>query len=180
MKTLGIIATIIVTLIAIVAISYLIIGIFTILKNGTSLTQTPGTIARLKVFLSNNSAETAKKAVFPELQTRQYAWPEDGFQSFVKLLSNTATTLNYELQELTPTTTLNQTFDTETLLHFTVTTKYFKFIDDVYVRIKRNSEIITVNVKSQSRTGRADFGANLANIRELFNQLEQTITPASP
>lgn len=168
MKILGIIVTTFLTLI----ISYFLMGIGTILKNGTSLTETPGTATRLKLFLSKNSAETAENSPFPELLPKHVIWDTAKLNQFTKQLIQTAESLGYQLQETSKQH--DQANGHEKSLHFTITTKTFKFIDDLYINISIEDKGFIINAKSSSRTGRADFGANLGNIRKLFAHIEQT------
>ena len=169
MKILG---TIIVIFLILV-LSYFLIGIGTILKNGTSLTQSPGTVARLKLFLSKNSAETDENSLFLELLPKYFTWNTDELNQFTQQLIKTAESLDYQFQETSEK--LEQASEYEQLLHFTTASKTFNFIDDLYIGINIDAENgFIVNAKSSSRTGRADFGANIANIRKLFERLEQT------
>jgi uncharacterized protein (DUF1499 family) len=141
---------------------YLIIGIGTIVKNGTSLFDQPGVIERLKTFLSTNVAETSENAAYPELRTRNYPSTK---QVIIEKTIVAATQLGY---------TLNNQTDGE--LHFVATTALLKFKDDLYVSISENENgSTTVNAKSKSRKGRADFGANINNITRLFSQIENSL-----
>ena len=167
MKILGIITTIGITLV----VSYFLMGIGTILKNGVSLTQTPGTVTRLKLFLSKNSAETAENSLFPELTPTYITWDTAELTEFTKQLIQTAESLGYQFQETNGQN--DQASRHEKLLHFTTTTKIFKFVDDLYVGISIDDKGFIINAKSSSRTGRADFGANLGNIRKLLDRIEQ-------
>ena len=166
MKISGIIFCILIVLF----MSYFLIGIGTIIKNGTSITKAPGTVARLKLFLSKNSAETAEESSFPELLPKHIAWNTAEQDQLIEHIINTALSLGYELQKNDKK--LEQASNNEQPLHFTYTTKIFKFTDDLYVNIKTNDDKgFIIHAKSSSRTGRADFGANIANIRNLFERL---------
>jgi len=44
-------------------------------------------------------------------------------------------------------------------------TRLFRFVDDIAVRVRRDGEAATVDVRSKSRDGRGDMGANAARIR---------------
>ena len=52
------------------------------------------------------------------------------------------------------------------------TTLWYGFRDDVVIRIQADGEASRVDVRSKSRVGRSDLGANAARIREFLNQLE--------
>ncbi|MFN2432216.1 MAG: DUF1499 domain-containing protein, partial [Gemmatimonadota bacterium] len=53
----------------------------------------------------------------------------------------------------------------------TVTTRWFRFVDDVVVRVRPEPEGTRVDVRSRSRVGRGDAGANAARIREFLGRL---------
>jgi uncharacterized protein (DUF1499 family) len=49
----------------------------------------------------------------------------------------------------------------------TDTTAIFRFVDDVVVRIRSVDDVTVIDVRSKSRDGRGDLGANAARIRAL-------------
>ncbi len=53
------------------------------------------------------------------------------------------------------------------------TSRVFRFVDDVVIRVRPAQEGVEVNVRSASRVGRGDFGQNARNIRTLFKALDQ-------
>jgi len=59
-------------------------------------------------------------------------------------------------------------------LEYTATTSIFRFVDDVSIRVRADPEGSRVDVRSRSRMGRVDFGANAARIREFMRALERT------
>lgn len=168
--------TVFLIVIVVPIISYLVIGIATIIKNDTSVTTEPGISSRLTLFLTSNSAYTSEDSAFPELQTRHYSLndsPTDltkkDIEKFSELIKEVASHLGYELD--------NGTQSSNTL-HFTVSTRLFKFVDDLKITIESDPSstgIVNVNAESSSRTGTADFGANVANIRNFFHALESTL-----
>ena len=154
--------------ICILILSYLVVGIGTVMKNGTSITDNPGTLNRLKLFFSINTASTSENSQFPELKPRHYQLKdEETIQSFSKKVVQRAESLGYVYSE--------QSSDDQTL-HFTITTQLFKFVDDLKITIeqdeKSETQSVIVNAHSSSRTGRADFGANIANIKKFFASLD--------
>jgi len=166
-----IITTLLFALIILVS-AYFIIGFGTIIKNGTSVTNKPGTMARLKLFFSTNTAETQNASTFPELQPRQYSIPASDSHTVSEKIISVAESLGYEYIE---------SKSTNNALHFTITTSLFKFVDDLILRITINKSDtdtaeVTINAISQSRTGRADFGANVANIVKFFTLLDNRLT----
>lgn len=153
----------------VLVLSYLVIGISTVMKNGTSLTDKPGTLPRLKLFFSTNTASTSEQPTFPELQAKHYPLENAAdIESFAEKVKTSAKSLGYEFQA--------DSSDNKTL-HFTITTVLFKFVDDLKITLELNQDqnkpSITVNAHSSSRTGRADFGANIANIKKFYKALNE-------
>ena len=54
------------------------------------------------------------------------------------------------------------------------TTFWFGFIDDVVIRIEPDGNGSTLDIRSKSRVGRSDVGANAARIRAFLQDFEQT------
>ena len=54
----------------------------------------------------------------------------------------------------------------------TDTTLWFGFKDDVVIRLQPESEAIRVDVRSKSRVGKSDVGANAARIKRFFETLQ--------
>jgi len=55
------------------------------------------------------------------------------------------------------------------------TTRLFRFVDDVTVRVEERDGLTVVNVRSASRVGRSDFGQNARNIRAFFEELDRQL-----
>jgi len=51
------------------------------------------------------------------------------------------------------------------------TTRVFGFVDDVAIRVRGEPAGARIDVRSRSRLGRADFGANAARVREFMGEL---------
>ena len=56
----------------------------------------------------------------------------------------------------------------------TATTRWLRFKDDVVVRVSPHGEGSRIDVRSKSRIGRSDFGANAKRIRDYFRKLDET------
>ena len=142
---------------------YGILAIGTVVKNGVSLTDSPGIMARLKIFLSNNRATTSNHATFPELITPQYPYTSDELKH---ALMTSAQHLGWETRS-------HPQYD----IHMIVTTRLLHFKDDIHITLTQATNTdtprTTVNIISQSRKGRADFAANVSHIKKLRQQLEQ-------
>jgi uncharacterized protein (DUF1499 family) len=57
----------------------------------------------------------------------------------------------------------------------TATTRWFGFKDDVVIRIRSQGESTIVDMRSKSRLGRSDVGANAERIRRFAQRLERTL-----
>ncbi len=55
----------------------------------------------------------------------------------------------------------------------TATTRWFGFKDDVVIRIRRDNTGSVVDVRSMSRIGRSDVGANAARIQKFMSRLQE-------
>ena len=56
----------------------------------------------------------------------------------------------------------------------TATTRWLRFKDDVVIRVTPEGGGSRIDVRSKSRMGRSDLGANAKRIREYFRKLEDT------
>lgn len=53
----------------------------------------------------------------------------------------------------------------------TQTSRIFRFVDDICVRLRPDGDVTVVDVRSKSRVGRGDMGANAKRIRDFQTQL---------
>jgi hypothetical protein len=82
-----------------------------------------------------------------ELATRIVAWAED--QSLWSVESE-------------------QVSDQEATIHLTRTTRIFRWVDDIHVVLSSVNGGVRLDAESKSRTGKADFGQNPRNLRDLL------------
>lgn len=68
---------------------------------------------------------------------------------------------------------------TDNTIEATATTTWFGFKDDVVIRLREQEDSVRVDMRSASRVGRSDVGANAARIRAFLDALEQRLD-ASP
>ena len=54
----------------------------------------------------------------------------------------------------------------------TATTRWLRFKDDVVIRVTANAGGSRIDVRSKSRIGRSDFGANAKRLREFFSKFD--------
>ncbi len=57
----------------------------------------------------------------------------------------------------------------------TATTRWFRFRDDVLIRIRPQGSGSAIDVRSKSRVGRGDMGANATRIREFLKRLQAAV-----
>lgn len=132
--------------------------------NRTPLLTEPGIGVRTWTYLSQNRAETARISAFPELRTRYYhAKPTAVFKAALAA----AEARDWELLEV----------DQEALTFAAVaTTPLLRFQDDVAVSVATAEDGRSeLRMRSQSRVGRGDFGANARRIVEFHQSLEQRL-----
>ena len=151
--------------ILLIACAYAGISIATVLKNGVSLMDTPGIIPRLKIFLSKHRAETTSNAIFPELETPIYRASVNDVMTIVEHVAK---------KRGWSTAQESQSSHTEkNTLHFIVTTALMRFKDDIAITVESiDTNRVTVHIRSESRVGKADFGANLSHVTKLISELD--------
>lgn len=142
-----------------------------IMSNRLPLTDPPGLVRRLSTYLGTNVAETSENSPFPELQLRRYEAPEgllfDIARRAVQSLKWEITSLDAEKKEI----------------QAVVTTKMWKFKDDVTVQVRPAQPSGSVLwIHSASRVGKGDLGANTRHVMDLIDAVNniapvQTLVP---
>lgn len=111
-----------------------------------------------------NDVETGKTPEYPDLQPRDYhASPESVAKSVKTILARLP---RWELAG-------EGTGSVGIQLQAVHTTRVLRFKDDVTIRVRREGAGARVGVRSKSRLGKADFGQNARNIRELLEALDR-------
>jgi uncharacterized protein (DUF1499 family) len=134
-----------------------------IMGNRLPLAEPPGWGTRLSTYLNTNVAETTQDSPFPELRLRRYDAPPalifDIARKAVERLRWEAV-FDYEKKEIKAV----------------VTTKLWKFKDDVTIQIQpaQPSGSLLV-VRSVSRVGKGDLGANTRHVMDLVEIVEGTV-----
>jgi hypothetical protein len=128
--------------------------------NRPPLLDPPGPWVRLRTYLGSNRAETVPEGVFPELRPRVYALSgPEVYRSAVDAVAD----LGWDLRSSDP----------EGLrIEAVVTTRLFRFKDDVVLRIEPSAQTSTVYCSSRSQIGRGDLAANARHILDLYERLE--------
>lgn len=129
----------------------------TVLKNRVPLMDDPGIWDRLKVYLNTNVAQTRTDHPFPEM--RGSMLPGHTMPLARQRVRDAFSALNWvELPQATEAETLNAV----------VSTSLLRFKDDVQVTLAKHDEGVRVDVRSASRIGRSDMGANQRHILDLY------------
>jgi uncharacterized protein (DUF1499 family) len=101
-----------------------------------------------------------QKAAYPDIQPQSLeVAPAEAFDRALEA----ARRMNWEIVAGVPD---------EGRIEATATTRWFRFKDDVVVRIKRQGTGSRVDVRSKSRLGLGDLGANAKRIRTYVRELE--------
>lgn len=123
-----------------------------------------GTAAMLKIWPTINIVETGKTPEYPDVMPRQYPASKDRvFDAALHAVSRM------------PRWTLVSSRPEQGEIRVEVTTRLFRFVDDVVVRCAEQNGVTVVNVRSASRVGRGDLGQNARNIRAFFEALDSQL-----
>ena len=110
-------------------------------------------------------AEVAAKqqAAYPDIQSLQFtASPADTFKAAL----NEAQSMGWAIAAQVPD---------EGRIEATATTLWFGFKDDVVIRVRPVAAGTRVDIRSESRVGRSDVGANAARIRKFSGKLREAL-----
>ncbi len=66
------------------------------------------------------------------------------------------------------------------MIEAVATTRVFRFKDDVTILMARKDDTVTLGMRSHSRIGKGDLGANARRIRQFQEALAKRLPPASP
>lgn len=71
----------------------------------------------------------------------------------------------------------NIEFEDQPAFHLEATDKsrFFRFTDDIVIRVEPRDSGSVVQMRSRSRTGRSDFGVNAKRIRKFLGDLKATL-----
>jgi hypothetical protein len=104
----------------------------------------------------------AQKAAYPDIQPRTI---DDALpQAYARALA-AARNMGWEIVATAPD---------EGRIEATATTRWFRFKDDVVIRVTPRSVGSRIDVRSKSRVGRSDLGTNAKRIRAYFQALDAT------
>ncbi|MEQ6340227.1 MAG: DUF1499 domain-containing protein [Gammaproteobacteria bacterium] len=132
--------------------------------NHPPLGEPPGFSFRLKTYLTTHVAEVRDDAIFPELRPRHY---DIAVQPLFEAVSHAAQSLGWEITGI----------DAEhKVLHAVVATPVWRFKDDVTVWLQSSPQGgSAVYVRSESRIGKGDLGANARHVLDLIQATEKSM-----
>lgn len=110
-----------------------------------------------------NDVKTGATKEYPDLQPQRFAQASESV--FAAALA-VAQSFNWEIRLNAPG---------EGLLEAVDTTPMLKFKDDVTITVTTEGAQSVVNVRSQSRVGKGDFGANAKRIRKFQAELAKRL-----
>lgn len=121
----------------------------------------PGFAARLKLYLTRNIADTHDYWVYPELRPHAYLLSPAVLEQRIKAA---AASLGWTLRVESPG---------QDLLQFECTTPLLRFKDDVTVTVESVSTGSLVHLRSTSRVGQGDLGANTRHVLDFYAALDR-------
>jgi len=132
-----------------------------LLLNRVPLVDPPGLGTRLTTYLTTNLAETRPDHPFPELRERSFSVP--AAQLYPRVLK-AVPSLGWRLvREDSQARRLDAVVETPLL----------RFRDDVQIEVRpAGAQQSQLSVRSASRIGRGDFGANTRHVLDLYRALE--------
>ncbi len=123
----------------------------------------PGFWPRLNAYLTTNLAETRRDHEFAELELRSYTIAPT--QLFAKV-EQAVNSLGWQISDR----------DLEQYsLQVIIETQLMRFRDDMEIRIVPGERGSELHIRSQSRVGRGDLGANTRHILELYALLARQV-----
>ncbi len=134
-----------------------------LIANRPALLEPPGPVVRLKRSLTANVAQTALDHPQAELRPLHLALS----------VEEAAARVQRGMQRLHWTEISEQSG----VITAQVTTRWLRFTDDIEVRLEPVADGVLVQVRSASRVGKGDFGANARHILDLFDTLRRDPAP---
>jgi uncharacterized protein (DUF1499 family) len=110
-----------------------------------------------------NDVRTGVTAEYPELQPQRFAKP---FDQVFAAAAATAREMALEVTAQSPE---------KGEIQAVATTRILRFKDDVTISLARDGQAVTVNIRSKSRIGKGDLGANARRIRDFQARLTEKL-----
>lgn len=133
-----------------------------LLVNGSNWRDPPGVLKRLGIYLGTNIA-TTENSPLPELKPRRYPLTSE---QVIKAIRQTLNELEW----------LESAYDPERReIQAMVTTRLWRFKDDVRIWVEEENAGCVVHAHSHSRLGKGDLGANGRHILDLFAAVDRVV-----
>jgi len=123
-----------------------------------------GGSALLRAWPVINIVETGRTPEYPDIQPRRYAERKARVHEAA-----------HRAIESLPRWTLVSQDAAQGVIRAVVTSRLFRFVDDVQIRIEEKDGGAIINVRSASRVGKSDFGQNARHIRSLFEAIDRQL-----
>ena len=132
--------------------------------NHPPLGEPPGFTFRFKAYLTTHVVEVRDDAIFPELRPRHY---DIAVQPLFEAVRRATQNLGWEVAGI----------DAEhKVLHAVVVTPVWRFKDDVTIWLRSSPQGgSAIYVRSESRVGKGDLGANTRHLLDLIREIDKTI-----
>lgn len=138
----------------------LVLGVGALMLNGAGLVDPPGVGERLRVYLTRNLVLTAPDHPFPELRSRCY---QGTVEELGRQLEQAMRVLGWELPAVGQRPLSRQAL---------ITSHLWRFRDDLAVELQPEADgRICLHIRSESRVGKGDFGANRRHVLDLYREL---------
>ncbi len=135
-----------------------------VLLNKVPILDPPGWKTRLIIYLSKNSAAIDPQSPLPELRPDLYSV---SVEQLFDIVRETAIELDWQIKSID---------HAQMSMEVIVTSSLLSFKDDMTMRVMANaSDKSSLYASSQSRVGRADFGANLGHILKLKRTVQHKV-----
>jgi uncharacterized protein (DUF1499 family) len=136
-----------------------------VIANGLPLSDPPGVTTRLSTYLNTNVAETKEDSPFPELRLRRYEAPP---ALLFDVTRRAVQSLRWDV---------TGTDDAKKEIQAVVTTKLWGFKDDVTIQIRPGAKPTEsfLWIRSASRVGKGDLGANTRHVMDLVHLVDETV-----
>lgn len=149
-------------------IALLIVGVWltgsAILRNRVPVAAPPGAAERLKTYLTRNVVETRDNHSFPELKTRVFQHKADELLEYAR---RACERLGWDDVGVDPQ---------QRRVRAQVRTPLLRFVDDLEARAEQaGPNSATLAVRSSSRIGRGDLGANARHVLDLYETVDALI-----
>ncbi|MCO6440197.1 MAG: DUF1499 domain-containing protein [Nitrococcus mobilis] len=132
--------------------------------NHPPLTSSPGLLARLSTYLTRHVAQTEPMSAYPERRLHVYRRPA---QTVLEAAIAAARANDWEIRNID---------SKHRHLHAVAATPLWRFKDDVEVWVKTTEDGgSALYLRSASRVGIVDFGANTARLVRFRQQIEQRL-----